>query len=157
MRCLNCHTVVAETDRTCISCGAPIGNAAYKQRSHVKPFFAVAFMVVGAVTYNLYAPPAKAVAANGGRINMEHAMWAGIVGAICAVVGGAFDAVLGGERRRRESRAAVVTLTHVAPRRDNLLDATPSIHPRRAETAPRPSGSTPDLTRGRLAGPAPRR
>jgi len=139
MRCLNCHTVVADSDRKCISCGAPIGNASHRQKSQPKPFFAVAFMIAGAVGYNIYAPPDKAVAANGGKINMEHVMWAGVVGGICAAVGGLLDAMLGGERRRREARSAAVSLDRFTVR-PSVLESTPSIRPKRPETSPPPRG-----------------
>jgi hypothetical protein len=139
MRCLNCHTVVADSDRKCISCGAPIGNAAHKQKSPSRPFFAVVFMIAGAVGYNVYSPPDKAVAANGGKINMEHVMWAGIIGGICAAVGGALDALIGGERRRREAQTATVTLERFVPR-PSILDSTPSLRPKRAEASPPPRG-----------------
>jgi hypothetical protein len=139
MRCLNCHTVVAASDRKCISCGAPIGNAEYGQQSRPKPFFAVAFMIAGAVAYNVYSPPDKAVAANGGRINMEHVMWAGLIGGICAALGGALDILLGGERRRRGSGPIPIVLNRVSAR-PNRIDSTPSIRPKRAETSPPPRG-----------------
>jgi hypothetical protein len=140
MRCLNCHTVVADSDRKCISCGAPIGNAAYRQRTHQKPFFATAFLIAGIVGYNIASPPAKAVAANRGKINVEHVMWAGVIGAVCAGLGGLLDFVLSGERRKREaSQAAPIILQSVSARR-NILDSTPSIRPKRAETSPPPRG-----------------
>ena len=95
MRCLNCHAVAMETDRKCLACGAPLTAASYRKPEAVKPFFAIIFMVVGAVVYNTASPPSQAVAKARGGINMEHAFGAGIVGAICAVIGGAFDALLG--------------------------------------------------------------
>jgi hypothetical protein len=139
MRCLSCHTVVADSDRRCISCGAPVRNAAYGQRTESKPFFAVAFMIAGAVGYNVVHPPSQSVAMNGGKINMEHVMWAGVVGGICAAVGGLLDALLGGERRKREAQAPAVTLQQFTVR-PSILDSTPSIRPKRAETSPPPRG-----------------
>jgi hypothetical protein len=139
MRCLNCHTVVADSDRKCISCGAPIGNASHRQQSRPKPFFAVAFMIAGAVGYNIYSPPSKAVPANGGRINMEHVMWAGLIGGICAAVGGALDVLIGGERRRRAAQSAPITLSRVSAG-PSILDSTPSLRPKRAETSSPPRG-----------------
>jgi len=139
MRCLNCHTVVAESDQKCISCGAPIRNAAYRQQTQTKPFFAVAFMIAGAVGYNIVSPPSQAVAKNGGKINMEHVMWAGVIGGICAAVGGALDCLLGGERRKREAQSAPVALQRFTVR-PSALDTTPSLRPKRAETSPPPRG-----------------
>jgi hypothetical protein len=140
MRCLNCHTVVADSDRRCISCGAPIGNAAYRQKARPKPFFAVAFLMVGMVIYNIASPPAQAVAANRGKINVEHIMWAGVIGALCAGLGGLLDHVLGGERRKQEaSAAAPISLERVSAR-PSILDTTPNLRPKRPETSPPPRG-----------------
>ena len=107
-------------------------------------------LVAGAVGYNMFSPP------NHGRIDIEHAMWAGVVGAVCGTLGGALDLLLGGDKRRRESRVATVILDHVGPRRDGL-DATLPLRPRRAETATRPVDSTPDLTLAGRSGRVPRR
>jgi hypothetical protein len=100
MRCLNCLTVCADTDTRCISCGAPIRSPSYKQKTQQKPFFAVVFMLLGSAGYNFLSPPAQAVASNGGQINVEHAMMAGVGGGFCALFGGLLDWLLGGERKR---------------------------------------------------------
>lgn len=144
MRCLNCHTVCADTDRKCISCGAPIGNAAHRQPPQTRPFFSIVLMIGGAVGYNVVHPPDKAVAANGGKINMEHVMWAGVVGAICASVGGLLDVMLGGERKKKFQEPAArptgqITLQSVSARR-NFQDSTPQLRPKRPETSPPPRG-----------------
>src|SRR5262245_24470664 len=139
MRCLNCHAVAADSDRKCLSCGGPLGNAAYRQQTRRKPFFAIAFLMVGIVCYNIASPPAQAVAANRGKINVEHIMWAGVIGAVCAGLGGLLDQLIGGERRKREAVAAPVSLERFTVR-PSILDSTPQLRPKRAETSPPPRG-----------------
>lgn len=93
MRCLNCHAVALDTDTRCASCGAPLSAPSYRKPEAAKPFFSIVFLVVGAAVYNAASPPAQAVAKARG-INMEHALGAGLVGGICAMVGGVFDYLL---------------------------------------------------------------
>jgi hypothetical protein len=131
--------VVADSDRKCICCGAPIGNASYRQRTQHRPFFAVAFLIVGTVGYNIVSPPAQAVAANRGKINVEHIMWTGIIGALCAGLGGLLDHVLGSERRKHEAQTAAINLERVSAR-PSALDSTPSIRAKRPETSSPPRG-----------------
>jgi hypothetical protein len=97
MRCLNCHTVVSQTDRSCLRCGAPLSTPSSQKKKAVTPFFAVAFMVAGAAAYNLLCPPGKAAAERGG-FNYDHIFWAAVVGGACALVGGLFDLLLGKEK-----------------------------------------------------------
>jgi hypothetical protein len=94
MRCLNCHAVAMNTDTRCYSCGAPLSAASYRKSETAKPFFAVIFMVAGAAGYNAASPPEQAVRSNGGKINFQHAAGAGLVGGVCAMVGGLFDFLL---------------------------------------------------------------
>jgi len=138
MRCLSCHAVAAASDRKCVSCGAPLGNASYRQQTRQKPFFATAFLIVGIVGFNVVSPPAQAVAANRGKINFEQVMWAGVIGAVCAGLGGLLDFALSGERRKREEAQAGPIILQSVSARPSLLDSTPSIRPKRAETSPPP-------------------
>jgi hypothetical protein len=105
MRCRNCHTVVMDGDRACPSCRALIAAPGSRQADagagKTKPFFAVIFLVCGSAAYNFAYPTSKAVAASGGGINMQHALMAGVVGGVCAVVGGLFDYLLSGGRGPR--------------------------------------------------------
>jgi hypothetical protein len=94
MRCLNCHAVAMDTDRACVACGAPLSASGNRRNETHKPFFAMIFMIAGAVGYNAYYPPAQAVASAGGKINMDHVLMAGLVGGICAGLGGALDFLL---------------------------------------------------------------
>jgi hypothetical protein len=98
MRCLNCLTVVADTDTTCPSCRAKIAPPSQASAERPKPFFAILFMVIGGGLFNFCYPASAAVKSAGG-FNAQHALYAGGVGAVCAVVGGLFDYLLSGGRR----------------------------------------------------------
>ena len=100
MRCLNCLTVVADNDTTCPSCRAPISPAKSAQSAkRPRPVFALIFMVMGSGIYNVYYPAASSAAKTGGGIDFQRCLYAGCVGAVCAVFGGLIDHFLNAGRK----------------------------------------------------------
>jgi hypothetical protein len=100
MRCLNCLTVCDETDTVCATCHKPpnLKKSGWTSRAPVT-FWAVLFMIIGQALFNVLAPrwfPRP----SGGGINMQQCMWAAVVGAFCAVLGGLVGMVAGPAVRR---------------------------------------------------------
>jgi len=95
MRCLNCLTVCNAADSTCPGCNKPL---VLGRRSRSSGFrvskYALICMVVGEAFFNTYGR--RWFPSTGNDINMEFVMWAGVVGAGCAVVGAFLDMMLGG-------------------------------------------------------------
>jgi hypothetical protein len=89
MHCLNCHTTVIETDAACPYCRVLL--TAPGGRRLVKPVFAIAFLILGVLTYNFAAPPAEASARG---VDLRHAFGAGLFGTVCAALGGGLDCLL---------------------------------------------------------------
>jgi hypothetical protein len=102
MRCLNCNTVVLNTDTSCPACRAPIAAPSQPRPEQARPIFGVIFLVAGSVGYNFLFPPVAVENAYGG-INFQHALTAGLVGGLCAVLGWALD-ILWKLRREQAGR-----------------------------------------------------
>jgi hypothetical protein len=94
MRCLNCHTAIADTDPVCPFCRASIAQPGYQRKDAAKPFFAIVFMVVGGAAYNFLSPAGP----HASGIDMSRCVTAGFVGGLCALVGGVLDYLLRGNR-----------------------------------------------------------
>jgi hypothetical protein len=60
MRCLNCNTVVADTDPVCLACGAKCTTPVREDQSGIPvPFIGISLMIAGVFGYALTTTPTK--------------------------------------------------------------------------------------------------
>lgn len=116
MRCLNCGTVVANSDRSCRSCGSECITPVSKQGAPPIPLLAGIGLFVGMFGYPLTIRPDHPI--HDREIIEHHKMMANVWGLVGAFVGAAIDGLIWS--RRRQQRDGGTPSSHFGP---NLNDA----------------------------------